>query len=283
MENFILPSNNYNVQFIYNAKDIIQNNISNQNLKNEILNNLHPIYDENNKAFNEIKTITNIIFDIISQYYDSIQPLWEKTVGYQYVSNLKDFVFNSTEDKRISLLEKYGISYNKNTNVFSVSSKSKYNNSLEDRINFLVLDNYLKIAKYNIRKVYSSLYKENVSSTSDAIDLLGRTDSISNMTNTLLGCNRIKIVCKSVMSQESAVLASLRSLPQHSDAHGYVIRGRKIKIGTKFKLLRQSSGFGKHHSRKTADEIAIKIYDENNKFIDSWEHISFSNVVICKF
>lgn len=284
MENFILPIYNYSVQFMHNAKDVIENNISNPELRKEIINNMHPIYAENNKTFNEIKVITNIVFDIISNHYDSLQVEWDKTIGPTYVKNLKEFVFNSGDNKnsKTKLLEKYGINYDFVSNKFT-AEKSKYNLSLEDRIVFYVLDNYNKILKYNVRKIYSNLYKENISSTSEAINILSKADAIHSMTNTLLTCNRLKEVSKKLMSEESAVFTKIKQINQNSDAWGYVVRGRKVKVGTKFKLNKQTSNFGKYHSRKTPSEIAFKIYDENNNIIDNWEHTAFNNVVICNF
>lgn len=290
MENFILPGFNYNVQFMHNAKDVIESNISNPSLRNEILNNLHPIYEHNNQVFSEIKIISNIVFDIFNDHFDSLQKDWEKTIGHSYVKNLKEFVLNANSNTvstildKNRLLDKFGIVYNPLLNKYSIPNKSKYNLSLEDRISFYVLENYLKITKYNVRKIYSTLYKENNTSTTDAINVLSRADAISTMTNSLLSCNRIKQICKNLMAQESSVFLAMRqSVSNISDACGYVVRGRKVKIGTKFKLFKQSGGFGKHHSRKSPDELAFKIYDENNKLIDNWEYSSFTNVVICKF
>lgn len=284
MENFILPIYNYNVQFLYNAKDVIESNISNPELRKEIIRNMHPIYEENNQIFNEIKVITKIIFELISNHYDSLQIEWNKTTGPTYVKNLKEFIFNANDinNSKTKLLEKYGINYDVVNNKFS-SEKSKYNISLEDRILFYVLENYNKIIKLNVRKIYSNLYKEHVVSTSDAINVLSKADAIHSMTNTLLTCNRIKEISKKLMSEESTLFAKIRQINQNSDVYGYVIRGRRVKIGSKIKLYKQTSNFGRHHSRKTPSEVAFKIYDENNNVIDNWEYAAFNNIVICKF
>ena len=305
MENLILPLNNYTVHIPYNTNDIIDRNISDQNLRNEIKNNLHPIHNECEMVYKDLKVIFGIVFEILSNHYTSLQNDWKDTIGFKYIQNLKYYLLDYNDNsghwlnpeyilnpdhKRSGLLNKYGFEYDIEKNCFVVSAgKTKSNFSLEDRITFYLLENYSRILKYNIRSVYSKLYKETSGKTSEPINVLNRAESISTMTNSLVSCNRVRDISKNLMGSLNTLYTNLRSnlilrsnKISNPNIYAYVIRGRKYKPGTKIKLVKQSSYFGKSN-KKTPEEIGFQIVNPDGTLDGVVSFIAISNIAFQKF